>query len=95
MQQLESQYTNLLQASEGNGVWDPCSALQSMRHARLMTGQYRSNQPLYAAYIDDIMLVQVLMQSAKTDLCISLATTFVGEMQADCAWLAGLFCSSL
>ncbi len=95
MQQLESQYTNLLQASEGDGVWDPCSALQNMRHALFMPGRYRSNQPLYAAYMDDIMLLQVLMQSAKTDLCNSLATTFVGEMQADCAWLAVLFCSSL
>jgi hypothetical protein len=95
MQQLECQYANLLQAFKGDGVWDLCSALQSIRHAHLMPCQDRGNHPLYAAYIDDIMLVQVRMQSAKTDLCNPLATTFVGEMQADCAWLAVLFCSSL
>jgi len=93
VQQLESQYSNLLQAFEGNGIWDPCSAPQSMPHAHLMPGQHRGSQPLYAAYIDDIMLVQVVI--AKTNLCNSLATTFVGNLQADCAWLAVLFCSSL
>ncbi len=66
-----------------------------MRHAHLIQRQHRSSQPLYAAYIDDIMLVQVLMRSAKTDLCNALATTFVGNLQADCAWLAVLLCSSL
>ncbi len=95
MQQLESLYTTLLQATEEDVVWDPCSALQSMRHAHLMQCQHRSSQPLYAAYIYDTMLAQVCTQSAKTDLCNSLATTFVGEMQADCAWLALLFCSRL
>ena len=67
MQQLESLYTTLLQATEEDDVWDPCSALQSMLHAHLMQCRHRSSQPLYAAYIDDTMLAQVCTQSAKTD----------------------------